>query len=196
MVRKGYSFLRRRRNTFACFGFTRGTWRLRWRVCVSGSRSRSGCDFHNFSSKTNIIVIMRIVSLQGKCWKYFALILIYWNSTTRNQISRYRFQRNEFRRGITFHTAFHYDFAVFIGFQIQVFGLSYIVTIILSWEIIFSNYWNKTRLHMIYKPLDCKILSHLSNSCSIGSLQNVDLLSPLQQRAAEVVGMYLQLYGK
>ena len=93
-----------------------------------------------------------------------------------------------------FITAFHYDFAVFIGFQMKVFGLNYIVTIILSWEIYFST--NKNKLYTIYKSLDCKILSHLSNSCSIGSLQNVDLLSPLQQRAAEVVGMYLQLYGK
>ena len=31
-----------------------------------------------------------------------------------------------------FITAFHYDFAVFIGFQMKVFGLNYIVTIILS----------------------------------------------------------------
>ena len=142
MVRKGYSFLRRRRNTFACFGFTRGTWRLRWRVCVSGSRSRSGCDFHNFSSKTNIIVIMRIVSLQDKCWRYFALILLYWNSTYRHFFPDIDSQKINLEEESHFITAFHYDFAVFIGFQMKVFGLNYIVTIILSLEIYFSTYWN------------------------------------------------------
>lgn len=106
--------------------------------------------------------------------------------------SRYRFQKINLEEVSNFITAFPRVFAVFIGSWINAFGLNNIVTMILSWEIIFSPYWNIG----IYKSLDCENLSHLSNSCSIGSLQNVDLLSPLQQRAAVVVGMYLQLYGK
>ena len=111
--------------------------------------------------------------------------------------SRYRFPKNQFRRGI------HYRRSLWLCGLYRFSDESLWTQLYRDYNFIVRNiflnllkYLLQNELYTIYKSLDCKILSHLSNSCSIGSLQNVDLLSPLQQRAAEVVGMYLQLYGK
>ena len=118
--------------------------------------------------------------------------------------SKHRFPKNQFRRGI------HYRRSLWLCGLYRFSDESLWTQLYRDYNFIVRNIFLnllKYLLHdhttvlidsknTIYKSLDCKILSHLSNSCSIGSLQNVDLLSPLQQRAAEVVGMYLQLYGK